>query len=213
LLNGVPVAKNSIGVPIAVEPGVMLIEAGGPGGRAARRRIVIGAGETKTVALSFAVDPEEAGGNLAKREENTLVPRPSERALFTMGPRAAPNPGARSAPEGPTLVRALGFGAVGVGVAGIIVFGVAGSMAESNFRALKKECGGARCTDLKYTSAVDQGKMLDAVANTGLAVGVAGLVAGGVMIVLGAPSPSKKTSAAAIGISPYGAGLRYSRSF
>lgn len=186
-LNGAVLPPQRVGVPVAVEPGSVAVEAEREGKPAARREVVVRAGETKTVAISFAEGAGAPGGGepIAQRDEGTLRP-------------------AASAPSSGGLTRALGYGAAGVGVAGIVAFGVAGSMAESQFRTLKEECRG-RCSDPKYASVVDMGEALDTVANIGLAVGVAGLVGGTALILVGGRSKARGVSAY---VTPGGLGLR-----
>jgi hypothetical protein len=110
------------------------------------------------------------------------------------------------------VLRALGYGTAGVGVAGIVAFGVAGSMADGKYAELQRACGQDRCKDPKLASVVDTGKALDTVANVGLAVGVAGLVVGGAMILLGAP---RRDAGARVGfgVTPSGVRLGYSAEF
>ena len=110
------------------------------------------------------------------------------------------------------MMRGLGFGVAGAGVAGMAVFGIAGAVAESKYTALEKECGGARCADQRYGSVVDTGRTLDTVATTGLVAGVAGMVIGGALILIGAPSKAP-SAAAALKVSPRGPGFGLSGTF
>ena len=87
----------------------------------------------------------------------------------------------------------------------------AAPLAQSKFSTLEQECGGVRCVDPRYGSVVDSGRTLDTLSTVGLAVGVAGLVSGGLMIGLGGPSTAP--ARAAISVSPAGAQLRYELAF
>ncbi|MBW2526834.1 MAG: hypothetical protein JRI23_21805 [Deltaproteobacteria bacterium] len=80
-----------------------------------------------------------------------------------------------------------GFVVAGVGVVGMTLFAVFGSMSNARFAEIEEECGSPPCTDAKYTDLIDEGETWDLVANIGLGVGAAGLVAGTVMIILGWP--------------------------
>jgi hypothetical protein len=91
---------------------------------------------------------------------------------------------------------------LGVGVAGLGLFAIGGAQGNSKFATLEKECGTTRCTDPKYADVVDSGKTLDLVANIGLGIGVAGIVAGTIMVVVGGPKPKPKTTDASFFISP-----------
>jgi hypothetical protein len=190
-INGAPLAAARLGAPVAVEPGPMVVEASRPGEAPVRREISISAGETKTVALSFSKSTTAEGTEA--------------------GPRSEPLPLSPSGAESGGGVRRLGFVTVGVGVAGIVVFGVAAGLAKGQYSSLEEECGGKRCTDPKYADVVDSGKRLTTIANVGLVVGVAGLVGGGLMIAFGGPSTRK--AAAVVSLSPSGAALRYVGAF
>jgi hypothetical protein len=193
-INGAPLAAARLGVPVAIEPGRMVVEASRPGEAPARREISIGPGETKTVALSFS------------------RPATSEAALG--GPRPEPlppsPPGAESGGSGGG-VRILGFVTAGVGVAGAVVFGVAAGLSQGQYATLEEECGGKRCSDPKYADTVDSGRRLTTIANVGLVAGIAGIVGGGLMIAFG--GPSKGRPVAAVGLSPSGPALRYLHAF
>jgi hypothetical protein len=184
-LNGAPLSPQRVGVPVAVEPGSVAVAAERAGKPIVRREVKVRGGETKTVAISFV--------------ETAPVPdlEPVARVeAVAQKPVVAP-------PRGSGLLRALGYGATGVGVAGTVVFGVAGSMAESKYATLERECGGRRCRDPGQVPVIEMGKALDRVANVGLAVGIAGLVGGTAMILVGAPANPRRASAS-IDVSPLG---------
>jgi hypothetical protein len=196
-LNGAPLAADRLGLPIAVEPGNVVVEAtSAEGGKRVRREIAVGAGEAKTVQVSFR-EPE----NNNKGQVGPVAPPEDEGA-------------SRSG-----VVRTAGFAVAGVGVAGMVVFGVAGMMVRGKLSTLDEECGGTRCTDPKYVDVIDSGKTLALVTNIGLGVGIAGLAAGGVMIAIGGPRGASSGSkppagpTAAIGFSPAGPSIRLTGSF
>jgi hypothetical protein len=189
-LNGAPLAPGRLGVPMAVEPGELVVEASRPGEAKARREISIGAGETKTVTLSFSKSPVEAA--------------PLE------SPPAPVPPSAPSESRGGG-VRIAGFVTFGVGLAGAAVFGVGAALSRSKYATLEEECGTKRCTDPKYIDVVDSGKRLTLVANVGLIAGIAGIVGGGLMIAFG--GPTKSPAGVAASVSPSGATLGYTGVF
>jgi hypothetical protein len=84
--------------------------------------------------------------------------------------------------------RTAGFVTLGVGVLGMGLFAVTGLMANDRYSTLEEECVQPPCTDPKYEDVVNEGKTLDLLANIGLGVGIAGLVAGTLMVALGWPS-------------------------
>ena len=108
-------------------------------------------------------------------------------------------------------VRTAGFVVAGVGVVGVVVLAVAAPIAQSKFSTLEQACGDVRCVDPKYGAVVDSGRTMDTLAGVGLAVGVAGLVGGGLMIAFGGPSSAP--ARATIAVSPTSTQLRYELTF
>lgn len=189
-LDGAPLAAERLGVPVAVQPGTLTIEARHAGDAPVRREITIGAGETKTVAIAFTSAPAVAA------------------APVTTTPKIAPP---IQAPTHGGGVRIAGFFVAGLGVAGMGAFAGAGLAAKSKFSSVETACGGVRCTDPKYGSVIDSGKTLQTVANVGLGVGIAGLVGGALMIALG--GASKEPLPASVEVGPTGIRLRYQGTF
>ena len=186
-LDGAPLGAARLGVPVAVQPGTMTIEATHAGDKPVRREVTIGAGETKTVAIAFT----SAGA------------APPVAAMADTPPVDATSQGGG--------VRIAGFIVAGLGVAGMGTFAGAGLAARSKFSSVESECGNARCTDPKYGSVIDSGKTLQTIANVGLGVGIGGLVGGALMIALG--GPSKAPLPARIEVGPTGAALRFEGTF
>jgi len=85
--------------------------------------------------------------------------------------------------EGLSVPQIVGISAAGVGVAGMIVFGVFGAAAVSTFDDLEAGCPNGNCPP-ELAGDVDDGMTYQTVANAGLVVGVAGLIAGVALIVL-----------------------------
>lgn len=180
-LNGTPLSSDKIGVPIAVDPGELIVTAKRPEGGIGRFKAVVRAGETKTVTVVFRDRSRAAASGAASSALD--------------GPNALPPPPPREPAAsfvGRGGVRTLGFVAAGVGVAGMALFGVAGAMVKDKLSTLESECGGARCTEPRYADVIDSGKALTTATNVGLAVGVAGLLSGGLMITLGGASKSSE---------------------
>ena len=168
------------------------------------------------LGVAFAVQPGTKiveltrPGSAARKYEVTVSA--GELKTVTLRSRGAvvSAPAPPPAPVG-VRVRAAGFVVAGVGVVGVVVLAVAAPLAQSKFSTLETECGGVRCIDKRYGAIVDSGRTLDTLADVGLAVGVVGLVSGGLMIALGGPSPAP--ARAAISVSPAGAQLRYELTF
>ncbi|MEO5726080.1 MAG: hypothetical protein ABI134_12500, partial [Byssovorax sp.] len=185
-LNGAPLSAERLGVPVAVQPGTMTIEATHAGDKPVRREITIGAGETKTVAIAFT---------------SAAVP-----AVTTM----PDTPPVEARPQGGG-VRIAGFLVAGLGAAGMGAFIGVGLAAKSKFATVETECGNVRCTDPKYGSVIDSGKTLQTIANASLGAGIAGIVGGALMIALG--GPSRAPLPAQLEVGPTGARLRFEGTF
>jgi hypothetical protein len=192
---GADLPREKVGVPIAVVPGEVVVRARAAGRPDIERRVVLKAGETQTVTLTFPAA--------------SAAPPPPR---VTMGPQAAPNPSAPSSreaePKGVGGARVGGFVTLGVGVAGMATFAVAGLMANHRYDTVSAACGGKRCTDPKYADEIAGGRRLDVIADVGLGVGIAGLVGGTLMVIFGGPSAPPKSGATLGGwAGPDGAGL------
>lgn len=196
-VNGVALAANKLGSPVAVLPGRLEIVATRPGAEPLRSELTVVAGETKTVVLAA----EKAA---AKSPAPTLAPTASASV-------SAPGPTPDTTTGGG--VRTAGFVVAGVGVAGMVAFAVGTVMADGKLAQLQKECGGVRCTDPKYADVIDSGKTLDLVATLGLGAGLAGLAGGTAMILFGGPRQAAPTQAATVEVAPGRAMLRWTASF
>lgn len=192
-LNGIPLPAAKVGKPFAVTPGKITVRAQPAGGAVVEKSVELGAGQTETVTLVLGDNPS------AESDE------PSAPAVT-----APKDDGAPKAKGG--SLRTIGFITAGIGVAGIAVFAVAGSMSNSKFDEVESGCGQKRCTDPKYADTIDSGKRLETIANVGLVVGGVGLLAGGAMILFGGPS-TEKTGSASVDVRPGRFQLGYARSF
>ncbi|MCC6668191.1 MAG: tetratricopeptide repeat protein [Polyangiaceae bacterium] len=189
-LNGSPLDATQVGQPVAVAPGDVLARAHGEGAGAVERQVQIAAGATQTITLVFRAE-----------QPGAAAPR---------APVEAPSPPPRAAAQGGSL-RTVGYVMAGVGVAGMAVFAISGSMANAKYGELEDACGSARCSDPKYADTVDSGKRLDTIANVGLVAGGVGLLAGGALIVFG--GPKEKKGGAAVRGTPGGLSLEWVRRF
>lgn len=190
-LNGRVIGPDRLGVPIAVTPGVSVVELADAGREAARRSVEVGAGEVKTVVLS-----------------NSKV-LPAEARVAAIGAPATPSALVkdRGSSTGIGAGRAVGFALSGLGVAGMVVFGVAGAAADTKFAAVEEACGRARCVDPAFGPIVDSGKALDTAANAGLVVGIVGLASGSLLIALGGSRSGGARVSAAVSASMTGGSL------
>jgi len=176
-VNGAAFPLDRLDEPIAVEPGNVTVEASAPGAKTVREEIDLAPGEMKTVALALTVDAPSA------------APRPEP-------PPKPPPPPAKGG-----AVRTAGFVVGGVGLVGVAVFAVTGSMASSKYGELEDGCGDRACVDPKYDDVISSGRTLDTVANVALVAGAIGVLGGTAMILFGGPSKSPTKSAGAASMS------------
>jgi len=99
-------------------------------------------------------------------------------------------------------MRTAGFIAGGVGVAGILVFGVTAGIIQSYRNTLEKECDAEKFCSAKGLEAVDAGQTLTPINTAALIVGAAGLAAGATFILLAPTSPDKPTAALRVSSGP-----------
>ena len=166
---------------VDVEPGDRVVAVTPPGGAVIHREITVDAHTTKTLVVTLPAAPAV---------DHPVAIEPT----YTGG-----------------AVRKVGFGVVGLGVAALGVFAVTGVLANQKYSELEAACGKQRCVDPKLATTIDQGKLLDTLATSGLVVGVVGVVAGATMIALG--GPTRVPPSAAIVTLPGGGGVVYSGSF
>jgi hypothetical protein len=174
-VNGAPVSPDKLSVAFAVDPGKVVVTATHTDGRVERREAMVTAGATERVMVRFP----------------KVAPKP-EVVIPPVIPKIV-EPPSGDVGKGSTM-RTAGFVVAGIGAAGMAIFGVTGLMARSRFTTLEDECHSARCTDLKYADVVDSGKALTTAANVSLALGAAGIVGGGLMILLGTPPSAPRAA-------------------
>jgi hypothetical protein len=99
-----------------------------------------------------------------------------------------------------------GYIAGGVGIAGFVLFAIAGIGAKNAHDRLDESCNAGHCDD----ASAQEGKSLQTAANIGLATGIAGLGLGATLIVLGHPS---NDAAPAVGMSGRGGVVTFAGRF
>lgn len=183
-LNGAPFPTDKLGVPLATAPGEGVIVARAPGKKDVQTRVALRAGESRTVALSF---------HEVVIETKLIAPAPAAAATASTGGGA----------------RVGGYVIVGVGLAGFATFAGAGVVSNNKYAALKQDCADGSCPT--RASQIQSGKTFDMIADIGLGVGIAGVVAGAAMIAFGGPkeaAPSRGAWSLTPGPGPLGLGLR-----
>ena len=173
-LNGVEVAPQSLGVELPVDPGEQVVEQRFVSGRLHRERVTLQAGESKRVVLKISEDPPVSSRPARSPSVSIATPRSSSALPFVVG---------------------------GIGVAGIVVGGVAGSFAISSAAVVRRECDGAACS-VVGKEAADTGKREALISTIAFGVGAVGLTAGIVLYVTRSEARSASTGQLAVGISP-----------
>jgi len=192
--DGTPLGPDSIGVPVAVDPGEHVIEASAKGFRSWSIKVVVGGNADRKIAEVPALEPAPEGepksGPVGPVQTAKAEPQPGAPKGIKAG---APAAGAPAQPDegggfwSGQRIAGLATGVVGIG--GIVVGAVFGSKATSQWDEAKTYC---RDGDLSRCSADAQSLQQDAktsatVSTIGLVVGGAALVAG-VVVFLTAPS-------------------------
>jgi hypothetical protein len=90
----------------------------------------------------------------------------------------------------------------GIGAAGLIVGGVAGSFAINHAATVRRECDGPACRNVEGKEAADAGKRAALVSTVGFGVGIAGLATGIILFVASSPSTSRNSGRLALNVSP-----------
>ncbi len=172
------VTSDRLGSPLTVVPGTIRVAAKGADGAVIEKSVTVQAGSTLAVTL----------------ERQSSGPGPE------VGPGRA-EPGTSPAPPaeeggGFGVVRGVGIGVAALGVGGFVLFAVGTVQADDKLGTLEDECGGGPCTDPKYEDVIQSGKTSEILAYTGLGVGVAGVVAGTLMMIFGGPGDPEPRGAA-----------------
>ncbi len=150
-VQGQEVAKERWGQPVAVMPGSVKVELVKSSGEETSKEVDAAAGASVDVDMT----PETAAPPTETPKEETAVSTDSSK----------------------WDKRTWAYVAGGVGVAGIVTFGVFGALANSKHSKLEDECGSGACPG-SLEGDRDTGQTYQTVANVGLVVGIVGLGAG-----------------------------------
>lgn len=175
----VPAAK--LDAPLFVDPGKHVIVARKEGRKDKRVELLLNEKERTEVVA-------EPGELLASG------PGPSPSATATSTGSAAPPP---PPPPGGSGLRTGGFVALGVGAVGVIGAAVTGGMILSNYGTIKESCPDNQCSGAVPAEVASQ-KTLLAVNAAAWGVGIAGVAAGTLMLVLSKPSGTTEPAKAEI---------------
>lgn len=164
-IDGVSVGDQVIGTPMPTDPGPHTIEAKAPGFKPFRKSLRLAEQQTETVELVLEPEP---------------VPPPG----------AAGTGGVRASGRSPVFGYVIG----GIGIASLGASGIFFGLRAGKISDLDKACPNRTCPSSEQQSDIDAGKLYTTIANVTLAVGIAA-VAGGVVLVL-TSGPSSEPSVA-----------------
>lgn len=155
VIAGRTVTREEKAEPIAVDPGEVVVVARSPRGQVTRT-VTVAAGTEQPV--TFVDEPKQVDEPVDKTEKS-LHP-------FDM------DDGQR--------ITATAVG--GVGVLGMVLFGVFGGLHLSKYSDLEDQCPGGRCPASLQEDA-DAGRSLQTAANVSLVIGAVGLVGGAALLI------------------------------
>lgn len=174
-LDGTSIGDQVVGTPMPTDPGPHTVEAKAPGFKPFRKALRLAEQQSETVELVLEPEPVPPPGIVA---------------------------GGSTPPAGRSPV--LGYVIGGIGIASLGASGIFLGLRAGKISDLDKACPNRTCPS-DQQSDIDAGKLYTTIANVSLAVGVAA-VAGGVVLVLSS-GPSKEEPAVALAPAPGGARL------
>ena len=193
-LDGRPMAVQSLGTPLPLDPGPHSLVARAPGHVRGESPFVVAAGPSAATVV--------IAGLAAEAPARAEAPQGSVQAP------PAPSAGGRRVPWPAMVSGAVGLAGVGVGT----IFGIQAIRAKSDVDA---SCRGTACSAAGL-AANDDARSAAALSTVGFAVGVAGVVGAFVLLVVRQPddpAPPRPTSSLGFGGPGGPAGLSYSGAF
>jgi len=158
VIDSTPVPPASLGAKRAINPGSHKIMAAAEGFQPVQKDIVVAEGQALAINLELEQVPAEPS-TLAKR-----VPVQAEQST-----------------AGPDTRKILGYGALGLGGAGLIVGGVSGILALGKHSRLKDACPDLHC-DPNEQATLDSYRTFGTVSTVGFIVGGVGVGLGAVLL-------------------------------
>jgi hypothetical protein len=183
VVAGSAIVRAGWGDPIPAKPGSVDIDITTPGGAPVHKTVTLHAGEK----LSVDVDANA----------------PAAVAIVDHGGGETSS----SHADKPTWLLPAAIAGAGVGVVGMLFFTIAGVASNNTYSDLKTKCGAGPCPS-SDAGEVSGGKTQQAIANTGLVFGLAGIAAGAAFFVWWVlPRSAAHTPSAAITFGPGSIGV------
>ena len=174
-LDGISLGDQVIGTPMPTDPGPHTLEATAPGFKAFRQSVRVAEQQSETVEIALEALP----------------------APPVAGPGGSPKPVARRSPL-------PGYVIGGIGIASLGVSGVFFGLRAGKISDLDKVCPNNQCASHAHDDDIKAGKLYTAIADVTLAVGVAAVASGAILVLT---SGSSSEPSAALGPAPGGVQL------
>ena len=183
-IAGTPLVRAGWADPVPVKPGDVDVEVDSPGVAPIHKHLSVSAGSR----VPIDVDAHAVGSPtpVAPTPVPLETPAPHRRGQAWMLPAA--------------------IAGAGVGVVGLVIFTVAGVASNGTYSDLQKQCGAGPCP-ASFADEVSRGKTEQAIANTGLVVGLVGLAAGATFFTLWLFPPKPLAASASIVVGPGSLGV------
>lgn len=171
-VNDREIPREALGVAFPVMPGALRIVVESVEHETETRTTEVAAGREVTVGVVLRRRPRAVEGQTELQRPVVPVAPPPSRGVS----------------------RNLAWIGFGVGAAGLISFAAFGAAAGGTFSDLQTRCGNAPCPPSEQGT-VNQGRTFTTAANVSLGVGIAGVVAGVVLLIVGrSPSAPPRVS-------------------
>jgi len=161
MIDSVSLGDQVIGTPMPIDPGPHTVEATAPGFKPFRKSLRVAEQQNETVEIVLEAEPPP--------------PAAVGGAADGMRPAAGRSP-------------VLGYVIGGIGVASVGASGVFFALRASKISALDKVCPDYKCPSRAQQADIDAGKLDTTLANVTLAVGIAALAGGLVLVLTSGPS-------------------------
>ena len=194
-LDGIEVRAAALGVKRPVDPGKHVIIASAPGFAASEVTVNLPEGKSESVTLELKAPraeppPVVAVAPAVKPPVATAMPTtaPTTPALIKPAP-PEPEPAPDQIKGNGSTQKTIGFVALGVGAAGLLVGGITGGLALGKHGDITKSCPEGHCPkgqEARFKSVIDSYNTMGTVSTIGFLAGGA-LAATGVVLMLMAP--------------------------